>query len=87
MISPLQFAYVPNRNIQDNNILVYKLLRAFKNKREKGRFMFLKMDMEKAFNKMKWSLLLVVMQNLGFHKTWINWIRICIFSLTFSLLC
>jgi hypothetical protein len=29
--------------------------------------MFLKMDMEKAFDKLEWNLILAVMKNLGFH--------------------
>ena len=31
--------------------------------------MFLKMDMEKAFDKMEWNLILAIMQHLGFYAT------------------
>lgn len=53
IISPLQSAFVPNRNIQDNTILAHELIHSFKNKKGKGGFMFLKLDMEKAFDKME----------------------------------
>jgi hypothetical protein len=86
IISPLQSAFVPARNIQDNVILAHELLHSFKNKKGKGGFMFLKLDMEKAFDKMEWSFLLAIMGKLGFHSTWINWIRICISSSSFSIL-
>jgi hypothetical protein len=40
--------------------------------------MFLKMDMEKAFDKMEWNMILSIMQNLRFHATWIHWTKACI---------
>ena len=49
-------------------------------------FMFLKMDMKKAFDKMEWNLILVIMQNLGFYATWIHWIKACISTTSFSIL-
>ncbi|XP_059430102.1 uncharacterized protein LOC132163748 [Corylus avellana] len=86
IISPLQSAFVPSRNIQDNTILAHELLHSFKSKKGKGGFMFLHMDMEKAFDKMEWDFILSVMKKLGFHPSWINWIRLCISSSSFSIL-
>jgi hypothetical protein len=51
----------------DNSIIAHELLHSFKLKRGKGGFMFLKMDMEKAFDKMEWNLILAILQSLGFH--------------------
>jgi hypothetical protein len=48
--------------------------------------MFLNLDMEKAFDKMEWEFLLSVMKQLGFHSSWIPWIRLCISSPSFSIL-
>jgi hypothetical protein len=42
IISPLQSAFVPNRNIQDNTILANELLQTFKEKKGKGVLCFLK---------------------------------------------
>jgi hypothetical protein len=86
IISPLQSAFVPNRNIQDNTILAHELLNSFKNKKGRGGLMILKLDMEKAFDRMEWSFLLAIMGKLGFHPSWVNWIRICITSPSFSIL-
>jgi exonuclease III len=86
IISPLQSAFVPNRSIQDNSIIAHELLHSFKLKRGKGGFMFLKIDMEKAFDKMEWKLILSIMQSLGFHSTWLQWIESCISSSSFSIL-
>jgi hypothetical protein len=86
IISPMQSAFVPPRNIQDNTILAHELLHTFHNKRGKGGFMFLNLDMEKAFDKMEWDFILSVMEKLGFHPVWIRWIRLCISSSSFSIL-
>jgi hypothetical protein len=86
IISPLQSAFVPFKNIQDNTILAYELLHSFKNKKGKGGFMFLNMDVEKVFNKMEWEFILSVMKQLGFHSTWITCIKLCISSSSFSIL-
>ena len=48
--------------------------------------MFLNMDMEKAFDKMEWNFILAIMEKLGFHPTWINWIKLCISSSFFSII-
>jgi hypothetical protein len=54
IISPLQSTFVPSRNIHSNSILAHELIHTFKNKRGKKGFMFLKIDMEKAFDQMEW---------------------------------
>jgi hypothetical protein len=61
---------MPSRNIQDNSILAHELLHTFKNMKGKGGFMFLKMNMEKAFDKMEWKFLLAIMKKLGLNDTW-----------------
>jgi hypothetical protein len=72
IISPLQSAFVPSRKIQGNTILAHELLQSFNNKKGKGDFMFLNMDMEKAFDKMELDFILSIMKKLGFHPSWIN---------------
>jgi hypothetical protein len=44
------------------------------------------LDMEKAFDKMEWVLIFAIMERLGFNPTWINWIKICISTSSFSIL-
>jgi hypothetical protein len=48
--------------------------------------MAVKIDMEKAFDRMEWSFIFAILTKLGFAPMWINWIRICITSPSFSIL-
>ena len=46
----------------------------------------MKMDMEKAFDRMEWSFLLAILEKLGFNPIWLSWIGICISFTSFSIL-
>jgi hypothetical protein len=48
--------------------------------------MFLKMDMEKAFDRMEWPFILAILNQLRFSSIWISWVRTCITSTSFSIL-
>jgi hypothetical protein len=61
------------------------MLHTLKQKRGRGGLMAINIDMEKAFDKMEWPFLAILKQ-LGFHDKWINWIRICISTTSFSVL-
>jgi hypothetical protein len=52
-ISPFQYAFVPSRNIQDNTILVHELFNSINSKQGRGGLMAVKIDMEKAFDRME----------------------------------
>jgi hypothetical protein len=85
-ISPNQFAFVPSRTIQDSIVMAHELLHTVNSKRGRGGLMAIKIDMEKAFDRMEWAFLLAILSKLGFHPTWINWVRLCISSSSFSIL-
>ncbi|GLT66683.1 hypothetical protein SLA2020_390370 [Shorea laevis] len=52
LIYPLQAAFVPNRTIQENSILVHEIFHTMKKKQGRGGLMAIKIDMEKAYDKM-----------------------------------
>jgi hypothetical protein len=52
-ISPYQSAFVPSRTIQDNSVMAHELLHTIKSKRGRGGLMAVKIDMEKAFDRME----------------------------------
>ncbi|KAK3007529.1 hypothetical protein RJ639_013237 [Escallonia herrerae] len=86
LVSPLQAAFVPKRLINDNSIIVQELWQTMRKKKGKNGLMAIKIDMEKAYDKMEWSFILNVLKNFGFDQKWIGWVEQCISTATFSTL-
>lgn len=68
IISPMQDTYVHGRQIGDNITLAQELIHCMKKKKSKKNYMALKLDMPKAFDRVEWSFLVKVMQQLGFNN-------------------
>ena len=86
LISPSQSAFVPGRWIAENQLFVHELLHSFKRRKVKGGFIALKIDLQKAYDKVNWSFLQTVLRNFGFKETFIAWIMECVTSVSFKLL-
>jgi hypothetical protein len=86
IISPNQSAFLKGRSIHDNTILAHEMFHSMKQKKGNGGYMALKLDMEKAFDSMELEFLLKVLDLLGFHPTWVQWICQCITTSSFSIL-
>ncbi|XP_010419203.2 PREDICTED: uncharacterized protein LOC104704888 [Camelina sativa] len=48
--------------------------------------MAVKTDMSKAYDRIEWSFIRHVLERMGFHPTWTNWIMQCVFSVSYSFL-
>lgn len=86
IIHPLQGAFIPERIIQDNILLAHEFFHSFKNKGGKEGWLAIKLDMEKAYDWIEWSYIFVTLKKLGFHETFIEWIKSCITTVSFSVL-
>ncbi|XP_026429794.1 uncharacterized protein LOC113326221 [Papaver somniferum] len=78
IISPLQASYVPGRQISDNIHLAQEIVHTMKNKKELSKYLALKLDMSKAFDRLEWPFLMDVMSKMGFFPEWCNLIIQCI---------
>lgn len=86
-ISPTQCAFVLRRLIFDNVLVAYEIMYFLHHKRKgKERFMFLKLDISKAYHRVEWSFLEQVMTKMGFGVEWILKIMGCVTSVAFAIL-
>ncbi|XP_024178242.1 uncharacterized protein LOC112184205 [Rosa chinensis] len=85
VISPFQSAFVPGRLIRDNILVANEIAHFVHNKREGTEgVMALKLDLSKAYDRMEWVFLKMVMARFGFAQDWINMVMNCVSSIRYS---
>ncbi|XP_039165581.1 uncharacterized protein LOC120291875 [Eucalyptus grandis] len=86
LISVEQAAFVSGRQIQDNVLVVQEVIHQFKTRKRKRNFnALLKLDMQKAYDKVEWDFLLDYLLTLGFHPSWVRLVMQCITTTSFSI--
>ena len=86
LVSPCQSAFIPNRWIAENQLIVQELLHSFKRRKVKGGFVAVKFDLQKAYDRVNWMFLKEVLIKFGFHEIFINWIMQCVSTVSFSII-
>ena len=82
-----QATFVKDRLISNNILVTFETLHCMKNhKSGNSGFMAFKLDMSKAYDRMEWSFLEVLMQKMGFDKRWIDLIMIYVKTVTYSII-
>jgi len=86
IIDPIQSAFVPKCSIHDNILLTYEIMNKFKNIKGKKAWVALKLDMEKAYDRVEWQFLFHALHKLGFHSKWIELLKACISTVSYSVI-
>lgn len=87
LISKHQSAFVPGRSISDNVLITHEMLHFLRTSGAKVHCsMAVKTDMSKAYDRIEWSFLQVVLARFGFHDMWIKWVLECVASVSYSFL-
>jgi hypothetical protein len=87
VISKYQSAFVPGRLITDNILVAYETLHTMAT-RMKGRkgYMAIKVDMSKTYDRVEWSFLEGMMNQLGFAEKWVSLVMRCVKTVSYSIL-
>jgi len=73
LIDSNQTAFMKGINIMSGIVILHEILHETKRKKQIG--IILKLDFEKAYDKVKWSFLIHCLAARGFCPTWCEWIR------------
>jgi hypothetical protein len=72
VISDSQYGFIKGRYIMDGVVSLNEILHEVKRKKQSG--VVLKIDFEKAYDKVNWHFLYVMMEKKGFGSTWCDWV-------------
>ena len=84
VISLSQNAFVEGRQIMDTVLIANEAIDPIL-KSNRGAILC-KLDIEKAYDHVDWSFLLVVLGKMGFGGKWCRWIKLCLSIVSFSVL-
>ncbi|XP_062014482.1 uncharacterized protein LOC133731021 [Rosa rugosa] len=87
IITKEQSAFVSGRQIQDNVIVAHEIYHHLKMLRTGSDFeLGIKLDMNKAYDRLEWDFLEAVLYKLGCSPQWINLVMNCVRSVNISVL-
>lgn len=73
LIDNSQSAFLKGRYILDNVVICQEIIHYSQHAKQSG--VIIKIDFEKAYDKINWEYLIEVLQHRGFGPTWITWIQ------------
>jgi len=73
IIDESQLAFIKDRGLVDSVLLANEVVEDLRRKGKSG--LCLKVDFEKAYDSDRWDFMYDMLGRLGFHSTWIKWMR------------
>ncbi|XP_031402735.1 uncharacterized protein LOC116212324 [Punica granatum] len=86
LISPNQVSFVPGRHIQDNIVIAQELVHTMSRMRGKKLFMSIKIDLEKAYDRLSWDFIRDTLAIAGFPSNLRRVILQCITTASMQVL-
>lgn len=73
LVAKSQSAFIKGRYILESVVVAHELVHSVKNSGQPG--VILKLDHEKAYDRVNWDFLFEILKARGFSQTWICWIE------------
>ena len=86
LISPCQAAFVPGRRGTDNVVIVQELIHSIGRAKGRKGYMAIKIDLEKAYDKVEWSFIRDMLSYFNFPDNLTELIMSCVSTVSTSLL-
>ena len=86
LVNPFQSTFILGRRSIDNAIVVQELIHTISMKKGRGGYMAIKVDLEKAYDKIEWSFITEVLINANFPHNLVNLIMCCVSFVSISIL-
>ena len=80
LMHPFQASFIPRRKASDNVIFAQELIHTMSISKSKHGLMALKIDLEKAFDRLEWGFIKHILSFFNFPTNWIELIMSCISS-------
>ncbi|XP_057833963.1 uncharacterized protein LOC131044623 [Cryptomeria japonica] len=84
LISGEKGGFVASRQILDGVVITSEAIHSMAISRDKS--MFIKLDMAKAYDRVKWRFLEKLLISFGFSQEWVNWMMSCVTPYSFSVI-
>ncbi|KAL5558526.1 hypothetical protein UlMin_034737 [Ulmus minor] len=68
------------------NVIYKEVFHAMKKKRGAQAWMAMKIDLQKAYDRLSWNFLKSVLTAFGFHPNWIRWVLLCCSTASMTLM-
>ena len=86
VVNLLQTTFVPNRRGTNNAIIVQELIHTISKAKGKEWYMAIKIDLEKAYEKLEWSFIRAMLMRINLPQDKIQLIMSCVTSVSISIL-
>ncbi|CAL1381890.1 unnamed protein product [Linum trigynum] len=78
LVSPRQSSFIPGRQTTDNVIIVQEVLHTLRKRKGRKGGMVFKIDLEKAYDMLRWEFLRDTLKEIGLPSSWISCIMYCV---------
>ena len=87
LIDDYQNAFVPGRQMGDSSLISHEILHIINKQRQGNRHLAaLKLDMNKAYDRVSWQFILKVLTAYGFPAFWVRLIHQCITTVSYRIM-